>query len=96
MARSVRPGGKVAVLELSEPRGGLLAPFTRFHVHHVVPRVGAWLSGASEYRYLQASIAAFPPAEQFAAVMEAAGLQDVVIRRMTLGVAHLYVGTVPG
>ena len=92
MARVVRPGGRVCVLELSEPRGGLLAPIARFHVHVLVPRIGALLSGAKEYRYLQASIAAFPPADEFAAMMATAGLIVEDVRALTFGVCHLYVG----
>ncbi len=61
MARVTRPGGRVVILELNEPRSGLLAPLARFHIHRVVPRLGAWLSGAGEYRYLEKSIADFPP-----------------------------------
>lgn len=95
MRRCVRPGGRVVVLELSEPTGGPMAALARLHVHHVVPRLGAWLSGDAEYRYLQASIAAFPPAEAFAGVLRDAGLQDVRYERLTFGTAHLYVGTVP-
>ena len=41
MARTTRPGGKVVVLELSEPREGPLAPFARFHLPHLVPRLAA-------------------------------------------------------
>lgn len=92
MARVTRPGGRVAVLELSEPRGGILAPLARFHVHTVVPWMGALLSGAKEYRYLQRSIAAFPPAEEFAAMMETAGLRARAVEPLTFGVCHLYVG----
>ena len=43
-----RTGGTVVVLELGEPVGPM-APLARFHVHHVVPRLGAWLSGNAEY-----------------------------------------------
>jgi len=91
MARVTRAGGRVAILELSEPRGGLLSPFARFHVRHVVPRLGAWLSGESEYRYLRRSIEEFPPPEAFAAKMADAGLEVVELRRMTLGTCCLYV-----
>ena len=93
MARVVRPGGRVAVLELSEPKAGLLGALARFHVHWLVPRMGALLSGAREYRYLQQSIAAFPPAEEFAALMRGAGLDVLAVTPLTFGVAHLYVAT---
>lgn len=93
MARVVRPGGRIAVLELGEPRRGLLARAARFHTRHVVPRLGALLSGAREYRYLQRSIAAFPPSQEFAAVMERAGLRMLELQPLTFGVCTLYVAT---
>jgi len=93
MARVTRPGGRVAILELSEPRGGLLGRMARFHVHSVVPFLGSLLSGKKEYRYLQKSIAAFPPAEQFAQLMDEAGLTVLEVVPLTFGVAHLYVAT---
>lgn len=92
-ARVTRPGGRVAILELSEPRGGVMGPLARWHVHSVVPWVGALLSGAREYRYLQRSIAAFPPPEEFARLMEQSGLRVQSIQPLTFGVCHLYVGT---
>jgi demethylmenaquinone methyltransferase/2-methoxy-6-polyprenyl-1,4-benzoquinol methylase len=93
MARVVRPGGRVAVLELGEPRRGVLARAARFHTRHVVPRLGALLSGAREYRYLQRSIAAFPPSAEFAALMEQAGLHVIEVAPLTFGVCTLYVAT---
>lgn len=93
MARVTRPGGRVAILELSEPRGGFMAPLARFHVHTLVPWVGSLLSGAKEYRYLQRSIEAFPPAEEFAQTMRQAGLDVLEVTPLTFGVAHLYVAT---
>jgi demethylmenaquinone methyltransferase/2-methoxy-6-polyprenyl-1,4-benzoquinol methylase len=93
MARVVRPGGRICVLELGEPRRGLLARAARFHTHHVVPRLGALLSGAREYRYLQRSIAAFPPSDEFAAAMELAGLHVIEVVPLTFGVCTLYVAT---
>jgi len=92
MNRVTQAGGPVAVLELSEPRDGLFAPFVRFHVHHIVPWLGAILSGNREYRYLQKSVQAFPPPQAFAELMEEAGINKIQIQRMPFGVAHLYVG----
>ncbi len=91
MARVTRKGGRVVVLELSEPRGGILGPLARFHIHQVVPRLGALLSGAREYHYLQRSIAAFPPPEEFAALCEESGLEMREVAPLTFGVACLYV-----
>jgi demethylmenaquinone methyltransferase/2-methoxy-6-polyprenyl-1,4-benzoquinol methylase len=94
MARVTRPGGRVAILELGEPRRGILGPFARFHIRHVVPQLGALLSGAKEYRYLQRSIAAFPEPEAFAEMMSAVGLETEVVP-LTFGVCNLYVGRKP-
>ncbi len=95
MVRVTEPGGQVVVLELSEPKGGLMAMLARFHVHHVVPFLGAIISGDKEYRYLQKSIQAFPEAHSFVQMMEQAGLVNVSAKRLTFGTAHLYVGHVP-
>ena len=95
MARVARPGARIAILELSEPRSGILGPLARFHVHRVVPTLGGWLSGAAEYRYLQRSIAAFPSPEQFALQMERAGIDVLETRSLTFGVCTLYVGIAP-
>jgi demethylmenaquinone methyltransferase/2-methoxy-6-polyprenyl-1,4-benzoquinol methylase len=93
MARVTRPGGRIAILELSEPRAGLLGSLARLHVHQIVPWVGGVLSGAREYRYLQRSIAAFPPAETFAQMMADSGIAVQRVLPLTFGVCHLYVGT---
>jgi demethylmenaquinone methyltransferase / 2-methoxy-6-polyprenyl-1,4-benzoquinol methylase len=95
MVRVTQPGGQVVVLELSEPKGGIMARLARFHVHHVVPFLGALISGDKEYRYLQKSIQAFPEAPSFVQMMEHAGLENVTAKRLTFGTAHLYVGHVP-
>jgi demethylmenaquinone methyltransferase/2-methoxy-6-polyprenyl-1,4-benzoquinol methylase len=93
LARVVRPGGRIAVLELGEPRRGLLASAARFHCRHVVPRLGALLSGAREYAYLQSSVAAFPTAAEFARIMERNGLHVLDVVPMTFGACTLYVAT---
>jgi demethylmenaquinone methyltransferase/2-methoxy-6-polyprenyl-1,4-benzoquinol methylase len=92
MARVTRPGGRIAILELSEPRG-ILGPLARLHVHQIVPWLGSLLSGAKEYRYLQRSIAAFPPPQVFADLMRENGIVVGRVEPLTFGVCHLYVGT---
>jgi demethylmenaquinone methyltransferase / 2-methoxy-6-polyprenyl-1,4-benzoquinol methylase len=91
MARVTRSGGRVAILELSEPRGGWLGAPARMYVHGFVPWLGAMLSGAREYRYLARSIAAFPPAAEFAELMRASGLDVLEMRSLNFGACHLYV-----
>jgi demethylmenaquinone methyltransferase/2-methoxy-6-polyprenyl-1,4-benzoquinol methylase len=91
MARVTRPGGRVVVLELSEPPPGLFGPIARFHMHTLVPYVGGLISGAAEYKYLIRSIAAFPPAAEFEKKIENAGLSLLETDPLTFGVCHLYV-----
>lgn len=94
MARVVRPGGTVAVLELGEPQDGLLRVFAKLHVHVLVPLVGRLLSGGNAYAYLQNSIERFPPPHKFVALMAEAGLQEPKAKRLSFGAVHLYTGRV--
>jgi demethylmenaquinone methyltransferase/2-methoxy-6-polyprenyl-1,4-benzoquinol methylase len=95
MARVTRSGGVVSVLELGEPKEGMLGPLARFHVHTLVPAMGALLSGQKEYHYLQKSIAAFPAPHIFMTLMTEAGLVDVSYERLSFGAVYLYTGKVP-
>jgi demethylmenaquinone methyltransferase/2-methoxy-6-polyprenyl-1,4-benzoquinol methylase len=93
IARVVKPGGRIAILELSEPRSGIMGPLARFHVHTVVPTLGALLSGSKEYRYLQESIAKFPAPEEFASIMRDNGHEMVDVKPMTFQTVCLFVST---
>jgi demethylmenaquinone methyltransferase / 2-methoxy-6-polyprenyl-1,4-benzoquinol methylase len=92
MARVLRPGAKAAILELSEPQDGFFGALGRFHMHRVVPWVGALLSGEREYRYLPQSIAAFPKPGAFAQMMQDAGFEMRAVVPFTFGVCQLFVG----
>jgi demethylmenaquinone methyltransferase/2-methoxy-6-polyprenyl-1,4-benzoquinol methylase len=94
MRRVTRPGGVVAVLELSEPRAGILSPLARAHLRRAVPRIGAWLSGAGAYQYLRDSIAAFPTPEGFAELLAEADLEVERIEPFAFGAAQLFVARV--
>jgi demethylmenaquinone methyltransferase/2-methoxy-6-polyprenyl-1,4-benzoquinol methylase len=93
LARVVRPGGRIGVLELGEPQRGMFGALARLHCRVIVPRLGGLLSGSREYRYLQRSVAAFPPPEEFAEVMRDAGLDVVEIVPLTFGACTLFVAT---
>jgi demethylmenaquinone methyltransferase/2-methoxy-6-polyprenyl-1,4-benzoquinol methylase len=93
MARITRPGGRVVVLELTEPAQRTLGRVARLYVHEIVPHVGGALSGVDEYAYLQRSIAAFPPADRFAETMREAGLDVLSVEPLTFGVVTLFVAT---
>ena len=91
MARVTKPSGRVAVLELGEPSVGWLSPLARFHVRKVIPRLGGMLSGSKEYKYLQESIAAFPSADDFAALMTESGMKVLEVKPLTFGACTLFV-----
>ena len=91
MARVAVPGARVAILELTEPRGFGLAAVARLHVHWIVPMLGALISGSREYAYLSRSIAAFPSPERFVQVAGGAGLLPVERVPFSFGACHLFV-----
>jgi len=96
MARVVRPGGRVVVLEFAKPRVPLLGSAYRFYFRRVLPKLGAWISGAKNhaYQYLHDSVMAFPERERFLALMRDAGLGSPRQRLLTGGVAAVYRGEV--
>jgi demethylmenaquinone methyltransferase/2-methoxy-6-polyprenyl-1,4-benzoquinol methylase len=94
MRRVVRPGGRVVVLELVQPRGGIAAAVARIHVRAVVPEIGGLFARGREYRYLARSIAGFPAAAVFAGEMRDAGLAVRAVRPLTFGACTLFVAEV--
>lgn len=96
MARILRPGGKLAVLELSTPTAAWAKPFYRLYTRTLIPLAGRLIAGdRSAYAYLPESIAAAPQRQRMTALMEDAGLENVSFRALTLGVCTLYIAFKP-
>ena len=94
MARVVRSGGRVVVLEFGQPRGAF-GPLYRFYSRRILPRIGGMLTGdRAAYEYLEASSAKFPSGDAFVALMQrAANFASIDVEPLTLGIAYLYIGT---
>ncbi len=91
IARVLRPGGELGILEFSEPDHALIAPLYRFYFKKILPRVGGAISGSSAaYTYLPGSVAKFPQPEELSAWIERAGFVGVSFERWTFGIVTLH------
>ena len=95
MTRVCRPGGKVAILECTNPRRQPLKSMYLFYFQRILPKLGQMLARNSKkaYSYLPSSVSEFPAYEELIERMEANGLSQAEYFPMTFGVATLYVGT---
>jgi demethylmenaquinone methyltransferase/2-methoxy-6-polyprenyl-1,4-benzoquinol methylase len=94
MKRVLKVGGAAIVLEFSRPVVPVFRQLFEFYFHHVLPHLGALISGQnSAYRYLPTSVRRFPAQRELAAMMESAGFKDVGYRNLSGGIAALHWGT---
>jgi demethylmenaquinone methyltransferase/2-methoxy-6-polyprenyl-1,4-benzoquinol methylase len=93
MARVLRPGGRLSLLEVAEPRGGLLRTGFRLWFRRVVPFLGSLLSDRDAYHYLPASTAYLPPASEIVTMLHHAGFSGVNNRRVMGGLSQQFLAT---
>jgi demethylmenaquinone methyltransferase/2-methoxy-6-polyprenyl-1,4-benzoquinol methylase len=91
LRRVLRPGARLAVLEITRPRG-FLRHFYGLWFDRAVPLLGKVLPGGAAYTYLPASVRRFPGPEDLARLMEEAGFADVRFRLFAGGIVALHVG----
>lgn len=95
MMRVVQPGGRVVVLELSQPVWPGLKQLYAFYFHRLVPWIGRAVQGVSgPYHYLPESVRRFPDQKRLRAIMVEAGLHEVFYVNLTGGIAAVHVGRV--
>ena len=92
--RVLKPGGRLVILELSVPENRLLRWGYNLYFMHFVPWIGGLVSGdKAAYKYLPASVQAFPGRREWTATMERCGYANVRHRAFTFGLCRMYIGT---
>jgi len=93
MARAMRRGGRLAILEFGMPRVPGISTLYRWYFTYLLPTVGRAVSGhGAAYSYLPASVGAFPPPADFVSILERAGFSDVRAVPLSFGIVYLYTG----
>jgi len=93
MARVLRRGGRLAILEFGVPRIPGVASLYLWYFRRVLPLIGRMISGhAGAYTYLPASVGTFPPPAEFMTILRQAGFAEVRAVPLTFGIVYLYTG----
>ena len=93
MARVMRRGGRLAILEFGVPRVPGISTLYLWYFKYLLPSVGRMVSGhTAAYSYLPASVGTFPPPHEFMEILEQAGFTHVRADPLTFGIVYLYTG----
>jgi demethylmenaquinone methyltransferase/2-methoxy-6-polyprenyl-1,4-benzoquinol methylase len=96
IARVLKPGGRLAILEFGLPRPAILRQAYLWYFRRVLPRIGRLVSRHTDaYSYLPASVGTFPEPDAFVETLERAGFASVRARGLSLGIVYLYLATRP-
>jgi len=91
LARVLRGGGRLAILEFGVPRVPGISTLYLWYFRYLLPAIGRMISGhTAAYSYLPASVETFPPPQDFIAILEQAGFTDVRADQLTAGIVYLY------
>jgi demethylmenaquinone methyltransferase / 2-methoxy-6-polyprenyl-1,4-benzoquinol methylase len=96
MARVVRPGGRVVILEITTPTRGALAAFFKLWFDRIVPALGRLMGDSDAYTYLPNSVKRFPGPHDLAAIMDRCGLERIRYRLTAGGIIAIHHGEVGG
>ena len=93
MARVLKPGGRLAILEFSLPSNKFVRSVYLWYFRHVLPFIGNRITGnhSEAYTYLNKSVEEFPSGNSLKNIIESAGFKDVVMMPLTFGIATLSV-----
>lgn len=92
--RTIKPGGKLVVLEFSMPKNRLVRWIYRQYAHRLLPYVGGMISkDRRAYTYLPDSVEEFPAPERFAEILKGVGFSKVRLRSQSFGIAYIYEAT---
>lgn len=92
--RTLRPGGKLVVLEFSMPKNRLVRWVYRQYAHRLLPRIGGMISKDKQaYTYLPDSVEEFPAPERFAKILKGVGFKSVKLSSQSFGIAYIYDAT---
>ena len=93
LGRVVRPGGRIALLDVGVPRNRFIRLGNNIYFGKIVPKIGSLLSDGAAYRYLPKSVAYLPAPEQMLADLRSAGFADAEHHQLSGGITQLLLGT---